>query len=181
MFDDQTEPQLVTKFLLQVSVRELHTSLVSDTNDGGLKDARYEDDNIIINNSTLRSLLLPQLKQIPARYKVVCSFECCISAKSIHSSLLSWCDRYLKKRKDKIQNAKSRRSGDKAHHIYETYKNTLMPHWLHIYPKSSDIPNATMCTYPQSDHALPQWKCVLRWFAYFPYINLPDQETNKKT
>ena len=28
MFDDQTEPQLVTKLLLQVSVRELHNSLV---------------------------------------------------------------------------------------------------------------------------------------------------------
>ena len=40
---DQTEPQLVPKLLLQVSVRELHNSLVSDPNDGGLKDARYED------------------------------------------------------------------------------------------------------------------------------------------
>ena len=39
MFDDQTEPQLVTKLLLQVYVRELHNSLVSYINDGGLKDA----------------------------------------------------------------------------------------------------------------------------------------------
>ena len=37
---DQTEPQLVPKLLLQVSGRELHNSLVSDPNDGGLKDAR---------------------------------------------------------------------------------------------------------------------------------------------
>ena len=35
MLDDQTEPQLVPKNLLQVSVRELHNSLVSDQNDGG--------------------------------------------------------------------------------------------------------------------------------------------------
>ena len=62
MFDDQIEPQLVPKFLLQVSVRELHTSLVSDPNDGGLKYARYEVDNIIISDSTLCSLLSPQLK-----------------------------------------------------------------------------------------------------------------------
>ena len=40
VFDDQIEPQLVTKLLLQVSVRELHNSLVSDLNDSGLKDAR---------------------------------------------------------------------------------------------------------------------------------------------
>ena len=54
---DQTEPILVPKFLLQVSVRELHNILVSDPNDGGLKDSRDEDGNIIISDSTLRSLV----------------------------------------------------------------------------------------------------------------------------
>ena len=62
---DQTEPQLVPKLLLQVYVRELHNSLVSDTNDGGIKDARDEDGKIIISDSTLRSLLPPQLKKCP--------------------------------------------------------------------------------------------------------------------
>ena len=119
---DQTEPQLVPKLLLQVSVRELHNSLASDPNDGGLKDARNEDGKIIISNSKLRSLLPPQLKQMSSRYKVTCGCEFCISAKSIHSSLLSWRDRYLGKLKDKSQNSQSRRSGEKAHHICETYK-----------------------------------------------------------
>ena len=41
MLDDQTEPQLVPKLLLKVSVIELHNSLGSDPIDGGLKDARY--------------------------------------------------------------------------------------------------------------------------------------------
>ena len=95
MFDYQSEPQLVPKLLLQVSVRELNNSIVSDPNDYGLKDAR-DDYNIIISDSTLRSLLSPQLKQMSARYKVMCGCECCISAKIIHSSLLSWRDRYLK-------------------------------------------------------------------------------------
>ena len=63
MLYDQTEPTLVPKLLLQVYVRELHNSLVSDPNDGGLKDARDEDGNIIISDSTLRSLLPPQLKK----------------------------------------------------------------------------------------------------------------------
>ena len=88
MLDDQIEPQLVPKLLLQVSVRELHNSLVSDPNDGGIKDARGEDDNIIISDSTLRSLLSPQLKQMSARYKIMWGCECCISVKRIHSSLL---------------------------------------------------------------------------------------------
>ena len=79
-----------------MSIRELHNSLVSDPNDGGLKDTRDEDGKIIINDSTLSSLLPPQLKQMSARYKIMCGCECCISAKSIHSSLLSWRNRYLK-------------------------------------------------------------------------------------
>ena len=74
---DQTESQLVTKLLLQVSVRELHNSPVSDPNDGGLKDARDEDGNIIISDSTLRLLLPPQLKKCPhiTRLCVVVNIE----------------------------------------------------------------------------------------------------------
>ena len=96
MFDYNTETQLFPKYLLQVSVRELHNSLVSDKNDGGLKKCRDEDDNIIISDSILRSLLPHQLKQISAQYKFMCGCEFCIFAKSIHSLLISWSDRYLK-------------------------------------------------------------------------------------
>ena len=64
IFDYQTETQLFPKLLLQVSVRELHNSLVSDPNDDGLKYARDKENNIIIRDSTLRSLLPPQLKQM---------------------------------------------------------------------------------------------------------------------
>ena len=76
MLDDYTEPQLVPNILLQVSVREPHNSLVSDPNDGGLKYARDEDDNIIISDYKLRSLFPPQLKQMSSRYKVKCGCEC---------------------------------------------------------------------------------------------------------
>ena len=61
--DGHTEPHLVTKLLLQVYVKELHNNLVSDSENGGLKKARDEDDNIIISDSTLRSLLTPQFKK----------------------------------------------------------------------------------------------------------------------
>ena len=56
-----------------------------------------------------------------------------------------------------------------------------MPHGRHIYSKAYDMANATMCTYPQSDHALSHWNHVLRCCSECPYINLSDQETNKKT
>ena len=96
MFDDHTEPQLVLKNLFQVSVREINNSLGSDPNYIGLKDDRDEDDNIIISDSSLRSLLSPQLKKMSSGYKVIRGCEYCISTKIIHSSLLSWSDSYLK-------------------------------------------------------------------------------------
>ena len=167
MVDDQIEPQLVTKVLLQVSVIELHNSLVSDPNYGGLKDDRYEYDNIIISDSTFRSLLPPQSKQMSEQYKVMCCCESCISAKSIHSSLLTWPDRYLEKLKYQSQNAQSIKCGEKSHHIYETNKNTVMPHGRHIYDKAYNMEKAIMCTYPHSGRALPHWKFLLRCCANF--------------
>ena len=59
-----------------MSIRELHNSLLSDSNNSGLKDARDEDGKIIISDSTLRSLLPPQLKKMSARYKIMCGCEC---------------------------------------------------------------------------------------------------------
>ena len=49
----------------------------------------------------------------------------------------------------------------------------------HIYAKASDMENAKICTYPQSEHALPHWKYVLRCCADCPCINIPDQEKEK--
>ena len=59
-----TELQLVPKHLLHMSARELHNSLFIARIYGGLKEARDEDDNIIISDSTRRSsdLLLSQTR-----------------------------------------------------------------------------------------------------------------------
>ena len=62
--DVHTKPQLVPELLLQVSVIEPHSNLDSDTVDGVLKESIDEDDNIIIIDSTLRSLLPPQFKKM---------------------------------------------------------------------------------------------------------------------
>ena len=49
--------------------------------------------------------------------------------------------------------------GNKKIRIYETYKNTVIPHGRHIYAKAYDMSKATISAYSQSDHALPHWKC----------------------
>ena len=86
--DGPSETQLVKKMLLQVSARELHNSMVIPPEDGVIKEARDADNNIIISDSTLLSIVPAQLKKMSTRYKVMCGCECCISANIIHSSLL---------------------------------------------------------------------------------------------
>ena len=79
-----------------------------------------------------------------------------------------------------IQNSQNRRSGEKAHHIHETCKNSVMPHGRHIYTKASDMAQTTIYAYPQYDHALTHCKCVLQCCADCSCINLPDQETDNQ-
>ena len=62
--------------------------------------------------------------------------------------------------------------------MYETYKNTVMPHGRHIYDKAYDMEKSTIFLYTQLDHVLPHCKFVLRCCAKFPGINIPDQETD---
>ena len=50
--DGHTEPQLVPKLLLGISAQEPHNSLVSDSVDGVIKEAKYAENNIIISDST---------------------------------------------------------------------------------------------------------------------------------
>ena len=87
--DGKVELQLVPKFLLQVSVRELHNSMVSPSEEGGLKEARDADNTIIISDSTLIKILPPQLNKMTYRYKFVCGCERWISANIMHSYLLT--------------------------------------------------------------------------------------------
>ena len=82
-----TRPQIVPKLLLRLSVRELRNILVIDPDNGGLNET------ISTKNIPL-SLIInyvhychPNFK-ISAWYNVMCGCECCISTKSIYSSLL---------------------------------------------------------------------------------------------
>ena len=53
-----------------------------------------------------------------------------------------------------------------------------MSYGCHIYAKSYNIAQSTMCTYPQSDHALTKWKYVLWCCADCTCINILYQETD---
>ena len=173
--DGYSEPQLVPKLLLQVSVRELHNVMVSHLEEGGLKEARDSENNIIISDYKLQSILPPQLNNIYALYKVMCGFDLYIYTKIIHSSLLPWRDCYLIKLNDPSKNSQNIRSGENSNRLFETYKKSVMPHGHHIYATAADMAMATMCAYPTSQHVLPQCKCVLRCCYNLPFIDLTYQ------
>ena len=44
-----------------------------------------------------------------------------------------------------------------------------MPHRRHIYANTHDMAETKMCTYPQSDHALPPWSL---YFNVMPTIHV---------
>ena len=107
--------------------------MVNPPEEGILKEARDADNNNINNDCTLLSIIPPQLKKISERYKGVCDHEYYISQKNIHLPLLSWCDIYLRKLNDLSQNSQNRRSGEKSNLLFDTYKNSVIPHGRHIY------------------------------------------------
>ena len=74
--DGNSETQLVTKRLVQVSVQEVHDNMVISQYEGGLKYAKDAENDIIIRDSRLYNILLPQLIKISARYKLVRGFNC---------------------------------------------------------------------------------------------------------
>ena len=61
------EPKLVSKLLLQVSVRELHNNMVSPQEEGVIREAIYAKNNTLISDYTLYTILTPRLKNMSAR------------------------------------------------------------------------------------------------------------------
>ena len=56
----------------------------------------------------------------------------------------------------------NRRFGEMANCLFDTYKNSVMPHGKYMFQTASDMAMAKMCSYPTSKYALPHWKYILR-------------------
>ena len=92
----------------------------------------------------------------------MCGCECCISAKSIHSYLLTWLDCRLINIKDRGHNRKNQRSSEISSRIFETYKNALQSNSCRNYNITADMAMATMRPCISEHHSILHWKCVLR-------------------
>ena len=78
------------------------------------------------------------------QYKAMCGCDFCITAKNLHSSLMTWCDRHMKHLK-KIHNAQNSKSDELSSRFYETHKEVVKPHGCHIHCIASDMAMETMC------------------------------------
>ena len=85
----------------------------------------------------------------------------------------------MRKLNDLSQNAQTIRSGEMDNCLFETYKNSVMPHVRYIYATAADIAMAKICTYTPSQHAFPHWNFLLRCCSNCPRIGLPDQESDR--
>ena len=111
----------------------------------------------------------------------MCSFECCISAKSVHSYLLTYSNRFLKQIKARSHNGQNIMSGEISSRIFETYMNAIRPCGYHIYNTSSEMTMVTMFSCDSKHNGLPNWKCVLHCCDKCPSIFQPIKEANKNT
>ena len=76
--------------------------------------------------------------------------------------------------KDHSCNAQNRRSGENPNHLFETYKNSVIPHGKNVFQTAPGMVMIKLCVYPSSNYALPNHKCVLRCCAQYQRIDLPS-------
>ena len=70
--------RIVTKNLLEYSMRQLHNELIASPDYEGLIEAIHSDtNNLIISDTMLRSLSHPQLRPITDHHKMMCGRAIC--------------------------------------------------------------------------------------------------------
>ena len=79
---DTKEKRRVPKLLLEYSMRQLHNELIASPYDGGLVGSRHAITNdVIISDTTLRSLAPPQLRPMTDNHKMMCGCAICNTSK----------------------------------------------------------------------------------------------------
>ena len=70
-------------------------------------------------------------------------------------------------------------SGEISNQLFETYKNSVIPHGNHMSKIASDMAVEIFYEYPSSKYALPHWKCVMNCCAKCPCIDIPSPESDQ--
>ena len=122
----------------------------------------------------------PQVRKFSKKHKTMCGCEVCITANSMHSSLLAWRKRIITKLQNSANNAANRRSGRQMQTRFESYRDQVMIEGEHKYPKAKQAAYAMLCPFPNTEHDLPHWKCVLGCCNNCPGLVIPTEEVHHR-
>ena len=118
---DSKEKSRVPKLLLECSMRQLHNELIASPDDGVLLGSRHaETDDMIISDTVLRSLALPQLRSM------IDGCAICNTSKYMQEYLNAWRRKQLKVMKDKAENLRGRVK-DELTQAYKSYADYAFP------------------------------------------------------
>ena len=82
--------QRVGKYLIQISIRELHNDLIKSKNEGGLISEVWNGNILLVSDTGLRYIIPVNVKTFTPRYKQMCGCEVCIQVKQLQCSLNAW-------------------------------------------------------------------------------------------
>ena len=74
--------QRVGKYLIQISIRELHNDLIKSKNEECLSEI-WNGNKLLISDTGLRYIIPVNVKKFTPRYKQMCGCEVCFQAKQL--------------------------------------------------------------------------------------------------
>ena len=141
------------KLLLEISVHELHNSMIQSVADGGLAKAQNSDGKVIVSDSSLRLILktkIPKLRKATDSHKQMCGCEICVVSRMMFSSLNAW-----RQKQVKLLDANAITHSERFEaRRYSNFVNTAPT-------KTSDAIKEVMCSPVTECNNHFKWNCVL--------------------
>ena len=160
----------VGKLLRNISIRELHNDLMAEP-PLGLKEALDQKGNCLISDTSLNSLMPPNVKKMSNKYKMMCGCEICILVKGMQNDLNAY--RLLLLRKFENKNGKKAKMKAKAYKKY-VYDND---EHLHVHPKKALL--CIQCP-PIENFNVPHMGCIIRTCEKCPKYKMNKYEKSLK-
>jgi hypothetical protein len=164
----------VRKLLLYIPVRELHNDLLGK---GGLPEARDSNQNVLISDTRLRTILPTELRAATDSHKQMCGCQYCLTTRFLQAAL----NAFRRVHVDLLLRASSVHGLSEAmvqqkKQRHQQYRDQVFPgeNNMPLHPKPRDALLDVMC--PWVDNDLPNWNCACGICADCPEYQTPDEE-----
>ena len=125
-------------------------------------------------------MMPPQVRKFSNKHKIMCGCEVCITANSMHTSLLAWHTRVATKLQKQAENSGHCYSAGALQQCYESYHDQIMIEGEHKYPKVRQAAYSMMCQCPNTEDNLPHWKYVLGCCNECPGLVNPAEKVRNR-